>query len=116
MYCIIITVASDVGKRAVSSGGKKVVCAYREQYPGAGQQNIANYLQLSQCGTELSISQCCVGDVLNERGGGGPEKEMEHPDLGSVKFLKDAKLEGLEDVLVIWIGQVNEKNRTATDR
>jgi hypothetical protein len=91
MYCIIITVASDVGKRAVSSGGKKVVCAYREQYPGAGQQNIANYLQLSQCGTELSISQRCVGDILNEKGGGKNRKINGTSKLGTCEIFERCK-------------------------
>jgi hypothetical protein len=32
-----------------------------------------------------------------------------------VKWLKDAKPEGLKDVLVMCIGQMNAKNGTATD-
>jgi hypothetical protein len=32
-----------------------------------------------------------------------------------LKWLKGAKLEDLEAVLIIWLGQVNLKNGTATD-
>jgi hypothetical protein len=37
--------------------------ACREQYPGANQQNIANYFSLLW---GKPISRCCIGDILSE--------------------------------------------------
>jgi hypothetical protein len=39
---------------------------------------------------------------------------LENETCESVKWLKGAKLENLEDALVIWIRQVNERNGSAT--
>jgi hypothetical protein len=40
------------------------VCAYREQNPGAGQQNIAN--DFSLLWGKPPISRRCIEDVINE--------------------------------------------------
>jgi hypothetical protein len=96
-----------MGKRAVLSvGEKKNVCAYKEQNPSASQQNIADYF--SQLWGK-PISRRCVGDILSEK------EKWENERCESVKRLKGAKHEDLEDALIIWIGQVNARNGTATD-
>jgi hypothetical protein len=60
-------------------------------------------------GVNPSISQCHVRDILSEN------KKWENKTCESVKWLKCAKLEDLEDELVIWIGQVNVKNRKSNE-
>jgi hypothetical protein len=56
------------------------------------------------CVVNPFISQRYVGDTLIKK------HKWEHETCESVKWLKDAKLEDLEDTLLIWIGQVNAKN------
>jgi hypothetical protein len=70
---------------------------------GASQQNIANYFSLLW-GTLISLR--CVRDILSEKKRNG---RMKH-----VKRLKGEKLDNLEDVSVIWMGQVNAKHLAAT--
>jgi hypothetical protein len=56
---------TDVGKRVVLNVGvKKDMCAHKEQYLGAGQQNIARYLSFLW---GKSISWHCVGDILSRQ-------------------------------------------------
>jgi hypothetical protein len=43
---------------------KKDVCAYKEQYLGANQQNIANYFSLSWGKT---ISRRCDADIVSKK-------------------------------------------------
>jgi hypothetical protein len=43
---------------------KKDVCAYKEQYPGASQQNILNYFFY---GVKPSINRRHVGYILSEK-------------------------------------------------
>jgi hypothetical protein len=43
------------------------------------------------------------------------KKKRENKSCESVKWLKRAKHQDAEDALIIWIGQVNAKNGTATD-
>jgi hypothetical protein len=57
-------------------------------------------------GLNPSISWHCVGDILSKK------EECENKTCGSVRWLKDAKLEDLEGVLVVWMRQVNAKNGT----
>jgi hypothetical protein len=66
------------------------VCTKKKQYSGAKHQNIANNFSLVWC---KSMSPCCAGDILSEE--------------GNVRRLKGRTLEDLEDVLVIWMEQVN---------
>jgi hypothetical protein len=54
-------------------------------------------------GVKTSIGQCWIGNILGE------VNKWEKKTCESVKWLKGAKLEDPEDVLVIWIGQVNAK-------
>jgi hypothetical protein len=82
---------------------KKAVCASNEQYPGASHLNFSHlWLTCPSVGTVLEIFS--VEKKINAR-----------TEDGSVKWLKDAKREDLEDMLVIWTGQVNEKSGTAAD-
>jgi hypothetical protein len=53
------------------------------------------------CG--VNPSQYCIGNILGER------KTQEYETCKSVKQLKSAKLEDIEDPLVSQIGQVNAK-------
>jgi hypothetical protein len=53
-----------------------------------------------------------VGAVLQKFSAKERNGRMRHESL---KWLKGAKLEDLEDALVIWIGQVDTNNETATD-
>jgi hypothetical protein len=64
------------------------LCAYKEQYPDASQQNIANYFFLY--GVNLSISRRCVSDILSEK------RKWENETCESVKWLKGAKLKTLK--------------------
>jgi hypothetical protein len=48
----------------------------------------------------------CVGNILSQK----INERIKH-----VKWSNGAKLEDIVDALVIWIGQVNVKNVTATD-
>ncbi|XP_021916826.1 tigger transposable element-derived protein 6-like [Zootermopsis nevadensis] len=96
-----------MGKRAVLSvGEKKDICAYKERYPCASQQNIANHFSRLW---GKPLSRRCVGDILSER------EKWENERCENMKRLKGAKHEDLEDALIIWIGQVNARNGTTTD-
>jgi hypothetical protein len=59
-------------------------------------------------GVNPSSSRRCVADIQGREKWGNETREC-------VKWLKVAKLEDLEDELIIWTGQVNEKNGTATN-
>jgi hypothetical protein len=43
------------------------------------------------------------------------KKKLEKEICENVKWLKGAKLVDIQDALIIWIGQVNTKNGTASD-
>jgi hypothetical protein len=58
-------------------------------------------------GVNASISRCYVGDIISE------EKEWENETCQNAKWLKGEKFQ--EDAVVIWIGVMNERNRTTTD-
>jgi hypothetical protein len=48
----------------LSVGEEKDGCAYKEQHPGASQQNTANYFSLLW---GKPTSQRCVGDILSSK-------------------------------------------------
>jgi hypothetical protein len=81
-------------KRTVLSVGDKKTCE-------PTKNNIlvhANKMSMvsSICGAKPSYSRCCAGDILSEK------NKWENETLERVKWSKGAKLEDLEDVLVIW--------------
>jgi hypothetical protein len=61
---------------------KEDVCTYKEQYPGASQQNIANLSPIY--GVSPSISQHCVGDILRE-------KRMDEQDMWKCELVEGCK-------------------------
>jgi hypothetical protein len=58
--------------------------------------------------TYKPISQCCDGDILSQR-------KKRNKTCETVKRLKGAKLEDLENLLVIWMVQFSAKNGTVPD-
>jgi hypothetical protein len=82
------------------------LCACKEHYSGARQQNIAN------CSSPFwgnPISWHCVGDILSE------EKKWENETCKNVKMLKGAKLKRPGGCVRL-MGCVNGKNGRATDK
>jgi hypothetical protein len=77
------------------------MCAYKEKYPVATQQNVANSLSRL---LGNPISRRCVRDILRET------KKWHNETCENVRWLKGAELKDL-----IWMGQVDAKNGTATD-
>jgi hypothetical protein len=55
-------------------------------------------------GVDMATSRHGVGDIHRK-------KKWQNETWGSVKWVMDGKLEGLENALVIWIGQVNGGGR-----
>jgi hypothetical protein len=76
----------------LSVSEKKEGSAYRDQFPAASQQNIANRFSVLW---DKPISQHCVGDILSEKNTG------ENQASGNREKLKGAKHEKLEYVLAM---------------
>lgn len=91
----------------LSVSEKRDVCAYKEQYPGASQQNIANYFSVLW---DKPISRRCVGDILSEK------ERWKNERRKSVKRLKGAKHQDVESTLIDWIGKMNAESRTVNDK
>jgi hypothetical protein len=81
---------------SVVSEKEKHVCVYKEQYPCASQQVLPTISPTYW--VNPPISQHGVGDILSEK------------INGRMNWLMGAKLEAHEDVLFIWILQLNKKD------
>jgi hypothetical protein len=95
--------------RSISSteGGQKDVCIYKEQYPGTASRVLPTISPIY--GVNPSISPRCDTQIFSVR----TRKE-------TTEYIKvwngwGSKTWSPEDGLVIWMGQVTEKNWTATD-
>jgi hypothetical protein len=98
---------SDAGKGAVLNvGEERDLCAYGEQYPDASQEAVTKYFSFLW---GKPISQRSRRDILSEK------MKWRNGRCGSVKRLKGAKHQDVEDELLFWKYRVNAENRTVTD-
>ena len=99
-----------MGKRAVLSvSEKKAVCAYRNQFPVASQQNTANHVALLWDKPISLYIICIIDDTMSAN------NKWENLASANIKKVKGAKHEKLEEALTIWI-RLHAKNGTAADK
>ena len=87
---------------------KILICEYKEKYPANSQQFIADHFSKL---LDKKISRRTIGDIINSK-----ERWMNlNKSLLPTKKLKSGKYEILENALLMWITQINEKHGTVTD-